>query len=55
MAKTVSSFNTTFTPTNRYGFCRVPDGNGSEGTIDVNRTPFHLRQKREIHHYKDMY
>ena len=33
MAKIVSSFNTTLTPTNRYGFCRIPDGNSPLGSI----------------------
>lgn len=40
MAKIVSSFNTTLTPTNRYGFCRIPDGNGPLGSIAIIGTPF---------------
>ena len=61
MAKTVSSFNTTFTPTNRYGFCRVPDGNGPLGSIAVNGTPcplylaFSFKAQKRLHHYKNMY
>lgn len=61
MAKIVSSFNTTLTPTNRYGFCRIPDGNGPLGSIAVMEHPFlftklfHLRHKNELHHYKNMY
>jgi uncharacterized membrane protein len=35
-------FYTTFTPTNRYGSCRIPDGNGPEGSIAVNGIPFSL-------------
>ena len=35
-------FYTTFTPTNRYGSCRIPNGNGPEGSIAVNGIPFPL-------------
>ena len=31
---------TTLTPTNRYGFCRIPDGNGPLGSIAIIGTPF---------------